>query len=205
MKGYTIENSIDLLEKDVKALKEGGGGGGGASTWNQLQGKPFNTLGEELYNLDGALTVNTISADKIALPDSEEYSWDYLSQAIEALAEDVNHFSDDISDLETTKADKLNIIEGITIIGTCLGKPLYQNVIRYTTQTNLTANAWTKTNIEAPDIDVFYGGYAITNNRATQNYNGMGIIDGMIAINSPRAVSLLSGFYIVLQYTKTSD
>lgn len=205
MKGYTIENSIDLLEKDVKALKEGGGGGGGVSTWNQLQGKPFNTLGEEVYNLDGALTVNTISADKIALPESTEHSWDYLSQAIEALAEDVNHFSDDISDLETTKADKLNIQVGETVIGTCLGKPVYQNVIRYTIQTNLTANAWTKTNIEAPDIDIFYGGYSITNNKATQNYNGLGIIDGMIAINSPRAVSLLPGFYIVLQYTKTTD
>lgn len=144
MKGYTIENSIDLLEKDVKSLKEGGGGGGGASTWNQLQGKPFNTLGEEVYNLDGALTVNTISADKIELPDSSEHSWDYLSQAIEALAEDVNHFSDDISELEANKQDTLTPGSGIAIenevisvnsiystdeirIGTWIdGKPLYR-------------------------------------------------------------------------------
>lgn len=123
MKGYTIENSIDLLEKDVKALKEGGGGGGGASTWNQLQGKPFNALGEELYNLDGDLTVNTISADKIALPESSEHSWDYLSQAIEALAEDVNHFSDDIAEL----GDKFNYSTDEIEIGTYYnGKTLYR-------------------------------------------------------------------------------
>lgn len=120
MKGYTIENSIDLLEKDVKALKEGGGGGG-ASTWNQLQGKPFSELGEELYNLDGALTVNVISADKIALPDSTEYSWDYLPQAIEALAEDSNHFSDDISELEE-KTDQLftSVSNGKTLVASAI-------------------------------------------------------------------------------------
>lgn len=128
MKGYTIENSIDLLEKDVKALKEGGGGGGGASTWNQLQGKPFNTLGDELYNLDDALTVNTISADKIALPESTEHSWDYLSQAIEALAEDVNHFSDDIAELETKVGEIYDFEE--KQIGTFAGQPLYRKIVQ---------------------------------------------------------------------------
>lgn len=106
MKGYTIEKSIDLLEKDVQALKQGGGGGG-ASSWSQLQNKPFNTLGEEFYNLDGALTLDTVSADKVALPESTQYTWDYLPQAIEALAEDSNHFSDDIAELESSKQDRL--------------------------------------------------------------------------------------------------
>lgn len=128
MKGYTIENSIDLLEKDVKALKEGGGGGGGASTWNQLQGKPFNALGDELYNLDGDLTVNTISADKIALPESSEHSWDYLSQAIEALAEDVNHFSDDIAELETKVGEIYTFEE--KQVGTFAGQPLYRKIVQ---------------------------------------------------------------------------
>lgn len=112
MKGYTIENSIDLLEKDVKALKEGGGGGG-ASTWNQLTEKPFNTLGDELYSLSGALTVRELSSDKVKLPDSEAYTWEDVSEAIDGLAteqtavdEELSHINEDIVDLTS----ELNIM-----------------------------------------------------------------------------------------------
>lgn len=136
MKGYTIEKSIDLLERDVKDLKEHGGGGGGASTWNQLTNKPFNTLGDELYSLSGALTVRELSSDKVKLPDSEAYTWEDVSEAIDGLAttqattttdvneinEELGHLNEDIVDLttnvntlSTSKQDTLTPGSGITI------------------------------------------------------------------------------------------
>lgn len=114
MRGYTIDGSIDLLEKDVEQLKRSGGGGG-ASSWNNLTGKPFQSLGEEFRALDRALSITEISSDKISLPDSEAYQWPDVSSAIEALAEDSNHFSDDIAELENSKQDSLTAGTGISI------------------------------------------------------------------------------------------
>lgn len=205
MKGYTIENSIDLLEKDVKALKEGGGGGG-ASTWNQLQGKPFSTLGEELYNLDGALTVNVISADKIALPDSTEHSWDYLSQAIEALAEDVNHFSDDISEIHTDITNlnnKDDYSTDETIIGTFLDQTHYRKVFN-NLNINIAKDAWTNTNCVIPNCDLITRVWMIFDDKKAAEafeyrYFNNNFQFQSLGMSLNRNVNI-----IIIEYTKTS-
>lgn len=82
------------------------------------------------------------------------------------------------------------------------GKPIYRNIIRMTVQTNLGVNTWTKTEVDAPNIDSFIDGKMLTNNKTIQTFQGWGIVDGKIALNSARAVSILADFHMLIEYTK---
>lgn len=203
MKGYTIEKSIDLLEKDVAALKAGGGGGG-ASNWNQLQGKPFTSLGDEFYNLDGDLTLNTVSADKVALPESSHYEWDYLPQAIEALAEDSNHFSDDIAELEESLDNRTMYSTTETVIGSWVdGRPVYRTVYEGMPALSID-NAWIPTQITKGDkklvVNIGIINYAASGGRAVVE---AAFLNNFLNVRSYRAVGYEANNYcIVLEYIK---
>lgn len=106
MLGYTIEDSIDRLEKRVKKVEESGGGGG-ASTWNQLTGKPFNTVDSDTLSTDSnQLAVKAVPDDKIILSSgfemptlSEELTYleneaITLDQDVEGIYQLLNYYAD---------------------------------------------------------------------------------------------------------------
>lgn len=125
---------------------------------------------------------------------------------VDELETESNNLVDAINEVnaKTSGGSAYQIGEHLTNNTWIDGKPIYRNIIPYTTQTNLTAFTWVKTVIPKPDsIDSFMNAYCITNNQALQYFNGWGFIDNMIAINANRNVSLLNGFYLVLEYTKS--
>lgn len=105
MLGYTIEDSIDRLEKRMKKVEESGGGG--ASSWNQLTGKPFNTVDSDTLSTDSnQLAVKAVPDDKIILSSgfemptlSEELTYleneaISLDQDVEGIYQNLNHYVD---------------------------------------------------------------------------------------------------------------
>lgn len=92
------------------------------------------------------------------------------------------------------------------VIGTYLGKPLYQVMRPITQALNISANTWVKTEYAQTDEESLVTIKMTNNVGAVIEALSGGFVDSKIAINSPRAFNMgaNTGYYI-LQYTKTTD
>lgn len=92
------------------------------------------------------------------------------------------------------------------VIGTYLGKPLYQIMLPITQALNVTANTWIKTEYSQTVEESLVTIKMTNNSGAVIEALSGGFVDSKIAINSPRAFNMgaNTGYYI-LQYTKTTD
>ncbi len=94
------------------------------------------------------------------------------------------------------------------VIGTWLGKPLYERVLELTQDTNLTANTWVKTEFNQTTMKALIKAVAVigSSGAVIEALSG-GFIDGKIALNSARNVGLnvADSARLIVQYTKSTD
>lgn len=94
------------------------------------------------------------------------------------------------------------------VVGTWLGKPLYQNVLTLTQDTNLIADTWVKTEFARTTMQNLIKVVAVigSSGAVIEALSG-GFIDDKLSLNSARNVGLnvADTARLIVQYTKTTD
>lgn len=114
MRGYTIDKSIELLEKDVKMLKQSGAGGTSAElvTYNNQDTSLRSvTVQDALTELDDNVSSNVGMIEQLQL--------DVVNSEL-----DIEELKQSLSQLTTFVSDEIEV-------GTYIGKKRYRRVVEY--------------------------------------------------------------------------
>ena len=92
------------------------------------------------------------------------------------------------------------------VIGTWMGKPLYEQVLPITQTLNISANTWTETEFPQGDKKALYKAVIVNDSGAVIEALSGGFVNSNVALNSPRAFNVVANTgSLILQYTKTTD
>ena len=186
-------NTLEVKDNILTVI---GGGGSGVSSWNDLTDKPFDTINQDHFDITNSEL--DINSDMIL---STEEIGDTLFLKAGMGYQNPNVI---FSDLNYSEEEQLTGKRWTD------GKPIYQRTIYGTTSGN--NNTWVDTGIIIPDIDIF-----MTIEKGIRNPMEWDAYDDRVsAMISPStgAVKVKQDisssnveytYYIVLQYTKTTD